>query len=149
MRDYSTILTELVKYRAAIIKELKDVNNAINVIQPLLTDSQKSIIPNDATSQIGDYSHMTLQWAILWHLAEFTDKPMHTTKIADTILLGGYETVTKDFNQAVSSYICNMRKNGEITGNKSDGYIITDKGRKIWTAIKNSEKFIRRLGMKS
>lgn len=153
---YATILAELMRRRDALTAELNGVTSAISSIMPLVapetggaTFRPMAQIAHQPTGgaeapvprPVGDYSHISVRWAALWHLAEFARGPMRNGEIADAIRAGGYHSGAGSFPNAVSAVLSGMRAKGELDGNPDAGYYLTEMGRQIWTAIRQSERF--------
>jgi len=86
---------------------------------------------------------MSVRWAVLFYLAEYSNAPQPIGAIADALKNGGSYSKAQSFNSNVSAVLSQMAAKGEIKKD-DDGFALTDHGRAIWHGIRNSEKFINR-----
>jgi hypothetical protein len=97
-------------------------------------------------AELGPFSNLSMRWAILQLLGEFSpDIPLINEDIANRLRDGGFNTGTPlKFRANVNSVLSRMAAQNEVTKSGEAGYILTAFGRAEWLGIKKSEKFTSR-----
>lgn len=101
--------------------------------------------PTVAPAEPGHFSNLSMRWAILRLLGEFSPGiPLINEDIANRLRDGGFNNGTPlKFRANVNSVLSRMATNKEVE--KVDaGYVLTSWGRTEWDGIRKGEKFASR-----
>ena len=94
---------------------------------------------------LGKYSNMSVRWAILKLLGEDTHNPMATGDVATELEKGGVTTRGQRFASIVSAVLSDMKNKKEEVETTDDGmYRLSENGRQVWEAVKNSARYLNR-----
>ena len=97
---------------------------------------------NDEPVVLGEYSDMSVRWAILKLLGEDTHNPMATGDVATALEKGGVTTRGQRFASIVSAVLSDMKNKKQEVETADDGmYRLSENGRQAWEAIKNSVRY--------
>ena len=130
--------------RSALLVEMQQVEEVIKALtreEESLPRAARLAFPDEKSE--GIYAGISVRWAVLLFLAEYTNGPQPLATIADALRDGGSTTKAQSFNSNVSAVLSQMVSKGEVI-KYDDGFALTDHGKVVWHGIKNSEKFINR-----
>lgn len=153
--SYAAVLADIRERRMRLSLEIRDLDAAITGIEriagaaapvPSLSPTSTSAPslqppPNTARGTEGDYSRISVRWAVLWHLTEFATRPEKTAEIAEAITKGGYKSDAGKFGNFVSAVLSTMKNKGEVLATEDGGFVITEAGQQTWRAIRQGAKF--------
>jgi hypothetical protein len=95
-------------------------------------------------SAAGKYAGISVRWSILNLLAEDSDGPLPTAKIAEALVIGGIISSSQNFTSNVSAVVSDMPNKKLELESTDSGYQLTDRGRAAWEAIKHTHQYINR-----
>lgn len=151
--SYAAVLADMRERRVRLGVEIRELDNAIASLErlanlgthrppsPPATVAQPAIQHGADEQTEGNYARISVRWAVLWHLTEFSARPEKTGEITDALTRGGYVSQAGKFGNFVSAVLSTMKAKGEVQTTEDGGFFVTDSGRQTWRAIKQGVKF--------
>jgi hypothetical protein len=154
---YAAVLADLRERKARLEEALKQLDAGINAIQQVGTNATVfidsftgpstavhiPIAPSPVRAEHARFANISVRWAVLWHLAEFSQGFEKTGEIAKALLAGGYQSEAARFPNLVSAVLSGMKSKvpAEVETNDDGGYRLTGDGRRTWELIRQGAKF--------
>jgi hypothetical protein len=149
---YSAVIADLNARRKPIMSEIDSLTKQLGQLDSLIAGikthggSDEMYIRPQMTVHIGweadTYTDMSMRWAIMYMLAEHTQKQLPTAEIGPRLIAGGF-VESPNFNSKVSAILSQMQGKNEVS-RSDEGWGITTAGRDVWKNIKSGDKFITR-----
>ena len=148
---YQAVLDDLQQRKQSLAQSIKELDGMIAGIQRQLGtvaspgDTHPEVGSATPTVVSGEYSNMSVRWAILKLLAEGPTSSMATGDVATTLEGGGVTSKGQRFASVVSAVLSGMKnKKQEIEMADGGMYRLSAVGRQAWEAIKNSPRYLNR-----
>jgi hypothetical protein len=154
---YAAVLVDLQVRKSKLEAELREIDVAIGGLKRLIGVERPAafLVPYELMEAFNRlpgvnlallescsrFSYISMEWSVMWYLAEDVEGSAKTGEIASSLLAGGYRSQTERFPDLVSAVLSEMHAMGEVETSEDGGYRLTEQGRQTWESIRQPCKF--------
>lgn len=145
IEHYRAVLDDLNHKRDVFRLKINEIDQAIASLHRLIPEDAKPELPAVPSPNVtyvpapsaGQFSGMSVRWAILYFLSEIATSPMSTGQIAAALRAGGIQSTAAKFAGNVSAILSVMGKQkGEVVPAGDGLWAISEIGKQAWAHIR-------------